>query len=72
MLEKNAPVPEPAELFPRPDFQECKIKTAEIAQLLSYQKFALQTFVSTAVPDGSLRCEFISLRNSLKSQIGNR
>lgn len=72
MLEKNAPVPEPAELFPRPDFQECKIKTAEIAQLLSYQKFALQTFVSTAVPAGSLRCEFISLRNSLKSQIGNR
>lgn len=70
--EKNAPVPEPVELFPRPDFQECKIKTAEIAQLLSYQKFALQTFVSTAVPAGSLRCEFISLRNSLKSQIGNR
>ena len=72
MLEKNAPVPESAELFPRPDFQECKIKTAEIAQLLSYQKFALQTFVSTAVLAGSLRCEFISLRNSLKSQIGNR
>ena len=72
MLEKNAPVPEPAELFPRPDFQECKIKNAEIARLLSYQKFALQTFVSTAVLAGSLRCEFISLRNSLKSQIGNR
>ena len=50
--EKNAPVPEPAELFPRPDFQECKIKNAEIARLLSYQKFALQTFVSTAVLAG--------------------
>ena len=52
-------------------YQECKIKTAEITWLLPYLKFALQTFLSTAVPARSLRCEFITLRNSVKSQIGN-
>ena len=63
MLEKNAPVPEPAELFPRPDFQECKIKplrlrsfylTKSLRCKLSYQlQFPLEACAASSFHYGT-------------------